>query len=158
MQSDILPNPAHHLWEELDEQGIRFNEREREAYALGKLAVLLELESRVRSSEAIGDVLDDESLKIGVVDALRDVQRSVESVLYANSVTDASVFDWYEYLLKRSGASSSDAARQGTAARGQGIGRLDQARRMAGSLAREDFQGNLEKLSAREELPSEGPV
>ena len=130
MESDILPNPGARLWEELNAQGIRFNEREKEAFALGKLAVLLELESRVRSSEAIGDVLDDESLKIGVVDALRDVQKSVESVLDANSVTDTSVFDWYEYLLRSSGASSSGVAPQGTAPRGQGIGRLDQARRM----------------------------
>ena len=95
----ILPNPSKHLCQALVEEGVTFTEREREAYALGKLAILLELETRVRILEEVSAAVLDERVNSHVLGALHDLQSSLQ-VSDSTTIND-DVNAWYDALLAR---------------------------------------------------------
>lgn len=96
----ILLNPSQRLWAELVNVGVTFTEREREAYALGKLAVLLELETHVRIIEEVRGATLDDSLRFTVSSALRAIQRSLQRS--DDAMIDDVIDEWYRVLLTTS--------------------------------------------------------
>lgn len=90
----VMPRVSHHLWSLLESEGIRFNEREREAYSLGKLAVLLELETMIRMIEDVRGMTLNDATRYTVSSALRSIQRSLQT-------SPSAIDDWYDTIIAR---------------------------------------------------------
>lgn len=135
VEKNIVPNPSSTLWAVLADEGIRFTDREREAYALGKLSVLLEVETIVRSLHTVSDTLPDDRLVEQSLSAAQTIQDSLRASLVDD--THDTIIAWYEALLKHGAAASfvwpapphasSGAGPRSTVPRPEGTALPDQA-------------------------------
>lgn len=74
---DVLAHPSTLLWNQLVAEGIEFTAREKEAYALGKLAACLELETIARMSEEMSAINLNDALNLHVASAVRATQSAL---------------------------------------------------------------------------------
>ena len=104
----VLAHPSTLLWKQLRSEGIEFTARGKEAYALGKLAACLELETIARLSEEMSAINLNDALNLQIASAVRASQSAL-----LNADLIASTYDRLsDYAAAASGARlpSSDAS------------------------------------------------